>query len=95
MTPAMLVERAISVTRRAHKEKQAIHPDWGMVLVEAVEQLRTRIPPTAPEDFRAGLLERLKDKSYAAEYLRASLDEGPDMFQMAVRDVQYAQGWKR
>ena len=38
------------------------------------------------------LLEKLKDLDYAAGYLNAALEEGEDVFLLAVRDVVQAHG---
>jgi probable addiction module antidote protein len=49
--------------------------------------------PTA--DYKAQLLERLKDSKYAAGYLTAAFDEGEEAFLLAMRDVAQAQGGLR
>jgi probable addiction module antidote protein len=46
-------------------------------------------------DFKAVLFEDLKDRHYAAGYLTAALEEGEDVFLLAVRDVVQAQGGMR
>ncbi len=43
-------------------------------------------------DYKAQLLEDLKDLDYAADYLTAALEEGEDVLLLAVRDVVEAQG---
>jgi probable addiction module antidote protein len=43
-------------------------------------------------DYKEHLLEDLKDLNYAAGYLTAALEEGEDIFLLAVRDVAQAQG---
>jgi probable addiction module antidote protein len=43
-------------------------------------------------DYHEYLLEDLKDLEYAAGYLNASLEEGEDVFLLAVRDVAQAHG---
>jgi probable addiction module antidote protein len=43
-------------------------------------------------DYSDHLLEDLKDLKYAAGYLTAALEEGDDVFLLAVRDVVQAQG---
>lgn len=43
-------------------------------------------------DYKEGLLEDLKDLDYAAGYLTAALEEGEEVFLLAVRDVAQAQG---
>lgn len=43
-------------------------------------------------DYKKGLLEDLKDPTYAAGYLTAALGEGEDVFLLAVRDVAQAHG---
>jgi probable addiction module antidote protein len=43
-------------------------------------------------DYRAHLLEDLKNPEYAAGYLTAALEEGEDVFLLAVRDVVDAHG---
>ncbi|HEY9868908.1 MAG TPA: hypothetical protein V6D08_07060 [Candidatus Obscuribacterales bacterium] len=43
-------------------------------------------------DYNKHLLEDLKNLEYAAGYLTASLEEGEDVFLLAVRDVAQAQG---
>jgi len=43
-------------------------------------------------DYKNHLLEGLKDLEYAAGYLTAALEEGEDVFLLAVRDVAQAQG---
>ena len=42
--------------------------------------------------YKEHLLEDLKDLNYAAGYLTAALEEGEDVFLLAVRDVVQAQG---
>ncbi len=44
------------------------------------------------EPYEPYLLEDLKDLKYAAGYLTAALDEGEDVFLLAVRNVAKAQG---
>jgi probable addiction module antidote protein len=51
---------------------------------------RRRNMPTL--DYRAHLLEDLKNPEYAAGYLTAALEEGEDVFLLAVRDVVDAHG---
>ena len=48
-------------------------------------------------DYRATLLESLKDPAEAVEYLRAALDEGdmPEVFLLALRNVAEARGMQR
>ena len=43
-------------------------------------------------DYEPYLLEDLKDLEYAAGYLTAALEEGEDVFLLAVRNVAKAQG---
>jgi probable addiction module antidote protein len=43
-------------------------------------------------DYKAQLLKDLKDSDYAAGYLSAALEEGEDVFLLAVRDVAQACG---
>jgi probable addiction module antidote protein len=43
-------------------------------------------------DFKEQLLQDLKDTEYAAGYLTAALEEGDDVFLLAVRDVAQAYG---
>ncbi|MCL4203851.1 MAG: putative addiction module antidote protein [Pirellulaceae bacterium] len=43
-------------------------------------------------DYRERLFEDLMDSEYAAGYLTAALDEGEDVFLLAVRDVVDAHG---
>lgn len=43
-------------------------------------------------DYKEHLLEDLKDLDYAAGYLSAALEEGEDVFLLAVRDVAQAYG---
>jgi probable addiction module antidote protein len=43
-------------------------------------------------DYKEHLLDQLKDAEYAAGYLTAALEEGEDVFLLAVRDVAQAQG---
>ncbi len=43
-------------------------------------------------DYNEHLLEDLKDLEYAAGYLTAALEEGEDVFLLAVRDVVQAHG---
>jgi probable addiction module antidote protein len=43
-------------------------------------------------DYKESLLEDLKDPRYAAGYLTAALEEGEDVFLLAVRDVAQAHG---
>jgi probable addiction module antidote protein len=43
-------------------------------------------------DYKDHLLEELKDPEYAAGYLTAALEEGDDVFLLAVRDVAQARG---
>jgi probable addiction module antidote protein len=43
-------------------------------------------------DYKASLIEDLKDVEYAAGYLTAALEEGEDVFLLAVRDVAQARG---
>jgi len=43
-------------------------------------------------DYKQALFEDLQDLTYAAGYLTAALEEGEDMFLLAVRDVVQAQG---
>ena len=43
-------------------------------------------------DFKENLLNDLKDLDYAAGYLTAALEEGEDVFLLAIRDVAQAQG---
>ena len=44
------------------------------------------------EDYEPYLLEDLKDLDYAVGYLTAALDEGEDVFLLAVRNVAKARG---
>ena len=46
----------------------------------------------ASVDYQPFLLEDLKDLEYAAGYLTAALEEGEDVFLLAVRNVAKAQG---
>ena len=43
-------------------------------------------------DYKEHLLEELKDSAYAAGYLTAALEEGEDVFLLALRDVAQALG---
>src|ERR1044072_8860188 len=43
--------------------------------------------PRASVNYVTGLEERLRDKAYAAEYVRAAADEGCEAFVVAVGDV--------
>jgi probable addiction module antidote protein len=43
-------------------------------------------------DYQEHLIEDLKDLDYAAGYLTAALEEGEDVFLLAVRDVAQAHG---
>jgi probable addiction module antidote protein len=43
-------------------------------------------------DFKEHLLGELKDSKYAAGYLTAALEEGEDVFLLALRDVAQAHG---
>jgi DNA-binding phage protein len=43
-------------------------------------------------DYRQHLLKDLKDTDYAAGYLTAALEEGEDVFLLALRDVAQAHG---
>lgn len=43
-------------------------------------------------DYKDSLLKDLKDPTYAAGYLTAALEEGEDVFLLAVRDVTQAHG---
>jgi probable addiction module antidote protein len=43
-------------------------------------------------DYKAHLLKNLKDAKYAAGYLTAALEEGEDVFLLALRDVSQAHG---
>ena len=43
-------------------------------------------------DFKDHLFDQLRDPQYAAGYLTAALEEGDDVFLLAVRDVAQAQG---
>jgi len=43
-------------------------------------------------DYKESLLEDLKEPDYAAGYLTAALEEGEDVFLLAVRDVAQAHG---
>lgn len=43
-------------------------------------------------DYKESLLKDLQDPTYAAGYLTASLEEGEDVFLLAVRDVAQAHG---
>jgi probable addiction module antidote protein len=43
-------------------------------------------------DYQEHLPETLKDADYAAGYLTAALEEGEDVFLLALRDVAQAQG---
>ena len=47
---------------------------------------------TSTIDYKEHLFEDLKDLKYAAGYLTAALEEGEDVFLLAVRDVVQAQG---
>ncbi len=51
---------------------------------------KKRAMPTI--DYKERLLQDLKDLDYAAGYLTAALEEGEDVFLLAVRDVVQAQG---
>lgn len=42
--------------------------------------------------YKESLLRELKDHEYAAEYLTACLEESPEVFLLALRDVAEAQG---
>lgn len=44
------------------------------------------------EDYEPYLLEDLKDLDYAVGYLSAALEEGEDVFLLAVRNIAKAQG---
>lgn len=46
-------------------------------------------------DYKERLLEDLKDLDYAAGYLTACYEEGPDVFLLGVRDVAEAHGGLR
>ena len=51
------------------------------------------LPPTfEPTNYHKDLLQRLKDRDYAIEYLEATLEEGkmPEVFVLALRDVDEA-----
>jgi probable addiction module antidote protein len=43
-------------------------------------------------DYKRRLLKDLKNAKYAAGYLNAAMDEGDDVFLLALRDVAQAQG---
>jgi probable addiction module antidote protein len=43
-------------------------------------------------DYKEHLLKELADSEYAAGYLTAALEEGEDVFLLALRDVAQAQG---
>ncbi len=43
-------------------------------------------------DYKELLLEDLKDLDYAAGYLTAALEEGEDVFLLAIRDIAQAHG---
>ena len=43
-------------------------------------------------DYKQHLLKDLKDTKYAAGYLTAAMEEGEDVFLLALRDVAKAQG---
>jgi probable addiction module antidote protein len=43
-------------------------------------------------DYKEHLLKELKDSEYAAGYLTAALEEGEDVFLLALRDVAQAHG---
>jgi probable addiction module antidote protein len=43
-------------------------------------------------DYKESLLKDLQDPTYSAGYLTASLEEGEDVFLLAVRDVAQAHG---
>ena len=43
-------------------------------------------------DYKERLLQDLKDSDYAAGYLTAALEEGEDVFLLALRDVAQAHG---
>src|SRR5580692_7122071 len=43
-------------------------------------------------DYKDQLLKRLKDSDYAAGYLTAALEEGEDVFLLALRDVAQVHG---
>src|SRR5438105_2594210 len=52
--------------------------------------IRRRVMPTI--DYKQSLLENLKDRSYAAGYLTAALEEREEVFLLALRDVAQALG---
>ena len=54
-----------------------------------------KLSPVAKGDFKSDLLEKLKDPTYASGYLTACLEEGEDVFLLAVRNVAQAQGGLR
>lgn len=43
-------------------------------------------------EYKRRLLKELKDSRYASGYLTAALDEGEDVFLLALRDIVQAQG---
>lgn len=45
-----------------------------------------RARPVRSRDYRIDLLDRLKDRNYAAEYLSASVEDG-DLFRLALMDI--------
>ena len=46
--------------------------------------------PKRTKDYRIGLLEALRDSEQAAEYLNAAIEDSPEMFLIALRDVAEA-----
>lgn len=56
------------------------------------QENEAKVPPVAPGDFKAGLLERLKDPAYAKLYLLAAFDDAAkeeswDLLKLASQDV--------
>ena len=64
-------------------------------LKKATKAQTQKFPPVAEGDFKSDLLEKLKDHEYASGYLTACLEEGEDVFLLAVRNVAQAQGGLR
>ncbi len=61
----------------------------------SIKPKNRRPPPISEGDFKSDLLEKLKDLEYAAGYLTAAIEEGEDVFLLAVRNVAQAQGGLR
>ena len=62
---------------------------------KATKKTTRSAAPIAEVDFKADLIEQLKDLEYAAGYLTAALEEGEAVFLLAVRDVAQAHGGLR